>query len=253
VAPPNELVPDGLKVKWSSTAEQVADVLRGLMMQGELQPGDRLREVPLAASLGVSRNTVREAIRLLAHEGVVTHRLHRGAVVAQLTPEAVVDIFRARRVLELAAVEASGAAGEKQLERLAAAVDDLARAVSAGDWQGIAEGDLSFHREIVRLLGSRRVDAFYKNIQSEHRIAVSLIDRAYVDPSPLVAEHREIYDAIAAGKVGEAVRLLASHLVDAEQRLLRLVRGASLPLAQPRAAAPGKAVVSSQSPAEADA
>jgi DNA-binding GntR family transcriptional regulator len=226
LTPANEFSFDGLKIRRASTAEQIADALRGLMMRGELQPGSRLREVPLANSLGVSRNTVREAIRLLVHEGLVTHRPHRGAVVAQLTAEDVVDIFGARQVLELAAVEASTQFGEEALAPLAESVDEIARAAEAEDWQAIAEGDLRFHRQLVALLGSRRIDAFYRNLQAEHRLGVSLVDRGYRDPTLLVSEHREISDAIAAGRE-EAAQLVAAHLEDAEQRLLRIV-GAGL-------------------------
>ena len=220
----SEIVPEGLTIRRASTAEQVADALRGLMMRGELQPGTRLREVPLATSLGVSRNTVREAIRVLVHERLVTHTLHRGAVVARPTEEDVVDIFRVRRTLELAAVHASDQANAEQVAGLAEAVDEIARAVESKDLQAIAESDLMFHRRLVGLLQSRHLDVFYQNVQAELRLGVSLVDREYRDPGALVAEHQEIYDTVASGDRAAATAVLAAHLDDAERRLLRIVR-----------------------------
>jgi DNA-binding FadR family transcriptional regulator len=66
---------------FSSTSEQVADVLRENILNGELKPGAPLREQHIAKMLGISRNMVREAMRLLAREGLVTYHLHRGVVV----------------------------------------------------------------------------------------------------------------------------------------------------------------------------
>src|SRR3990170_4985376 len=93
-----ELAP--LRIKRASTAEQVAEMLREMILSGELQHSGALREVALAQRVGVSRNTMREAIRVLAREGLVTHHLHRGALVTRLTASDVEDLFRVRRTVE---------------------------------------------------------------------------------------------------------------------------------------------------------
>src|SRR6266446_586859 len=83
-----------------SVADQVASILRRRILDGELLPGTALQEVPMATSLGVSRNTVREATRILSLEGLLKRSAHRGVAVAQLSLEDVAEIYRVRRRLE---------------------------------------------------------------------------------------------------------------------------------------------------------
>src|SRR5206468_11246942 len=90
-----------------SIADQVASILRRRILDGELLPGTALQEVPMATSLGVSRNTVREATRILSLEGLLKRSAHRGVAVAQLSLEDVAEIYRVRHLLEIPAVLAA--------------------------------------------------------------------------------------------------------------------------------------------------
>src|SRR5438874_10933639 len=90
-----------------SVADQVASVLRQQILTGELRPGMPLQEIPLAASLGVSRNTMREATRILSLEGLLRRRIHRGIAVSQLSLKDVQEIYQLRRMLEISAVLAA--------------------------------------------------------------------------------------------------------------------------------------------------
>src|SRR6185312_2175662 len=101
---------EALSITRTSTAERVADALRRMILTGGIESGTRLREEPLARSLGVSRNTVREAITLLIHQGLVTRHQHRGAVVVQLDAGDVADIYRTRMLLEVSAIRGSAQA-----------------------------------------------------------------------------------------------------------------------------------------------
>ena len=94
-----------------STAEEVADSLREQILLGELAPGARLPEIPLSAAFEVSRNTLRDAFRLLEREGLVEHLPHRGGFVAQLAEADIRDLYRIRRILEIAG-RADGRFGE---------------------------------------------------------------------------------------------------------------------------------------------
>src|SRR3954468_13680550 len=93
-----------LHLELSSTVDRVADELRRALFDGELESGTPLREIALAASLGVSRPTVREALGLLVAEGLATREPNKGVTVAQPDPESVRDVCRARAVLEIAGV-----------------------------------------------------------------------------------------------------------------------------------------------------
>ncbi len=83
----------------SSTADRVAAVLRGRISEGDLPPGGKLAEDVVAGALGVSRNTLREAFRLLTHEKLLVHELDRGVFVRVLTAGDVIDIHRVRRLV----------------------------------------------------------------------------------------------------------------------------------------------------------
>src|ERR671915_835039 len=114
---------EGLVVRRSTTAQQLADGLSERILAGAFAPGDRLRESAIAAELGVARNTIREAVRILELGGLVRYEVNRGAVVISPTPENVEALYTARERLETAAV--SREAGEAELAALRKAYDDL--------------------------------------------------------------------------------------------------------------------------------
>jgi DNA-binding GntR family transcriptional regulator len=214
----------GLQIRRSSTSEQVADAMRRMILRGELAPGTPLREVPLAESIGISRNTVREAVRVLARQGLVTHSMHRGAMVTRLSEQDVADLYRVRRALETQAIDASAEATPEQLAGLGEAVQALERAAADGDWDRMVDADWSFHEHLVGFLGSRRLDSFFDTIQAELRLCLSILDRADDDPDDLVAEHRELRDLLLAGERHRCREVLCSRLDDSELRLRRIAK-----------------------------
>ena len=99
-----DLAQDRSRLGRSSTAERVADILRDRIIEGLFKPGQRLSEESICEALGVSRNTLREAFRLLSHERLLDHRLNRGVFVRVLSVEDVADLYQVRRVIEGVAV-----------------------------------------------------------------------------------------------------------------------------------------------------
>src|ERR1700733_11736796 len=92
----------------ASTADRVTEVLRTHIMEGLFPPGTRLSEEVIGQSLGVSRNTLREAFRLLCHERLAVHEMNRGIFVPVLTREDVTDIYALRRLVEGSAARLAG-------------------------------------------------------------------------------------------------------------------------------------------------
>ena len=212
-----------LQIKRPSTAEQVAEALREKILSGEFDQGRSLREVELAASIGVSRNTMREAIRVLAREGIVTHQMHRGAVVTRLDASDVEDIFRVRRLLELSALRATADAEPEELLGLAKAVRELELAAQTQDWAGIIDADELFHERLVGLLGSPRLSRFFDTIQAQLRLCMSIVDRSESDTSALVAEHQNLLRLILDGDLARCTEIMREQLVDAEKMLKAVV------------------------------
>ncbi len=201
----------------TTTGSQVERVLREMILDGRLVPGTHLRETQVAQSLGVSRNTLREALRSLAEHGLVTHHPHRGVVVTDLTVEDVADLFRLRLVLEQA-----GLAALEETEELERATDAFAAALERGDTIEALEEDFRFHRALVAALGSARLSAAHERAQGELRLVLFQLDRDFEPPQ--VAEHRAILTALAAGEREAAGAALTAHLEKAAERLIVLVR-----------------------------
>ena len=206
-----------------SVADQAAALLRERILEGEFHPGTPLLELPLASSLGVSRNTMREALRILSLEGLLKRDLHRGVAVSQISLEDVREIYQLRRILELPAVLSAQKPGSGVLRELEAAVDAYDEALKKRDWARAVNHDLNFHSLLVRFHGSKRLSAFYKNVLGELRIGMVLVDRSHDNPGGLIPIHRKLYRLLSTGKLKQCAAALAQHLEDSEARLTRVM------------------------------
>jgi DNA-binding GntR family transcriptional regulator len=211
-----------------SVADQVAGILRQRVLDGELRPGTSLPEVPLAASLGVSRNTMREAVRILCLEGLLKRNIHRGVTVCQLSLKDVQEIYHLRRMLEIPAVLAAKHPQPEILEELRSLVDGYEKAVRSRDWSRAVSCDLQFHSTLIRLHDNRRLETFYEKVIGEVRMGMVLVDRSHDDPGGLIPVHRKLYQLLVAGKLKQCAAVLARHLDDSEARLGRVMAGQNL-------------------------
>jgi DNA-binding GntR family transcriptional regulator len=214
-----------LSIQRTSTADQVADALRRRILKGGIPPGTPLREMALAETLGVSRNTFREGVRVLVSEGLLTHNVHRGVVVTALSPEDVRDVYEVRRVIETTAVLRVDLRNGRLVAQMDAALDALKRAIRSNDRAAIVDLDLQFHGLSVDALGSPRLSAFYSNIISELRLALFVLDKLEGDWRDWIVDHAEIMNALRSGRRKECVKLIEQHLREACQRLLRIAEG----------------------------
>lgn len=206
-----------------SVADQVATLLRQRILDGEFRPGTQLQEVPLASSLGVSRNTMREAIRVLSLEGLLRRSLHRGASVSQLSLRDVHEMYQLRRMIELPAVLAARDSDPDLLQELRGAVEQYELAVRDRSWSRAVSHDLHFHSLLVRFHGNKRLNLFYKNILGELRVGMVLVDRSHDNPGALIPVHRKMYQLLISGKLKQCAALLGQHLDDSESRLTQVM------------------------------
>jgi len=208
-----------------SVADQVASILRQRILNGELRPGTPLQEVPLAASLGVSRNTMREATRILSLENLLKRSIHRGVAVSQLSLKDVQEIYHLRRMLEISGVLSAKDKRSEVLPDLRNAVEGYERAVRERNWLRAVGFDLQFHSLLIRFHRNRRLESFYQRVIGELRMGMVLVDRSHDDPSALIPVHRKLYQFLAAGKLQQCAAVLAQHLDDSESRLSRVMNG----------------------------
>ena len=224
--PITELAADRAILQRSSTAERVARLLRERIIDGTLPSGSRLPEDALGGALGVSRNTLREAFRLLIHERLVVAELNRGAFVRRLTSEDVVDLYRVRRLVEGAAVR--GFQGDDAaLQALRQAVDDARIAAKEDRWPDVATANLRFHQAVVALAGSPRLDEYMGQVSAELRLAFHVMTDPRPFHEPYLGRNDEILERLAAGDPDAAADVLEGYLRDAERQLVAEYQAAS--------------------------
>ncbi|MGW6569236.1 GntR family transcriptional regulator [Streptomyces sp. NPDC054975] len=205
----------------TSTAERVADILRTRIAEGFFPPGTRLSEDAIGGALKVSRNTLREAFRLLTHERLLVHELNRGVFVRVLAVEDVDDIYRTRRLVECAVVHGLGEP-PFAVDGLVAAVEEGEVAARAEDWKGVSTANIHFHRELVALAGSARTDELMRGVLAELRLAFHIVDDPRGLHEPYLVRNREILQALRAGDRPSAERLLARYLDDSRTRIVEV-------------------------------
>ncbi|MEV0322260.1 GntR family transcriptional regulator [Streptomyces sp. NPDC050658] len=215
------LADDRVLLGRTSTAERVSDILRSRIAEGYFPPGVRLSEDSIGGALGVSRNTLREAFRLLTHERLLVHQLNRGVFVRVLTIEDVEDIYRTRRLVECAVVRGLGDP-PFALDGLAGAVEDGTKAARAREWKGVSTANIVFHRELVALAGSARTDEIMRSVFAELRLAFHVVADPRRLHEPYLARNRQILDTLRAGDAAEAERLLADYLDDSRSGLVEV-------------------------------
>lgn len=214
---------DGAK-RGGASAERVAEQLRDRIIHGDLPPGQPLREVAAAGELGVARTTLRESFRLLAAQGLVEATLYRGAVVKTLSATEVRDIYVARRTLELTAVEESVVADETAFDALTTAIDRVNGAVAAGDWRLVGTASLGFHGALVALLGSERLDTFFRSLAAQLRLAFANLRDEESFQRPWVNRDAEICAMVTSGRRQEAIAELRTYLEESERAVLDEIR-----------------------------
>lgn len=216
-----ELADDRALLGRTSTAERVADILRTRIAEGFFPPGTRLSEDGIGGALKVSRNTLREAFRLLTHERLLVHELNRGVFVRVLAVEDVDDIYRTRRLVECAVVHGLGEP-PFAVDGLVAAVAEGEAAARAEDWKGVSTANIHFHRELVALAGSARTDELMRGVLAELRLAFHIVDDPRGLHEPYLVRNREILEALRAGERASAERLLARYLDDSRTRIVEV-------------------------------
>ncbi len=213
---------DGADVSRAGRSQRVADLIRQNILDGTYGLGTRLSEPQIASTFAVSRNTLREAFRMLAEERLVVHELNRGVFVRVPTTQDVSELYDARRLVECAAV-AEHHGGADGLEAVAAALTRADEQAAAADWVGVGTADIDFHRELTAL-GSTRIVALMQSIWNEMRLAFHVAGRPDAFHGSYLARNHAILDALSTRGGPFAAGMLRAYLDEAEQQVLQAYR-----------------------------
>ncbi|MGV9869064.1 GntR family transcriptional regulator [Rhodococcus koreensis] len=180
--------------------EEVADSIRRALLTGELQPGQRIKEVELAAVLGVSRPTLREAVHVLIHEGTLIQEPYKGIRVAQTSPHALLDLAEVRVSLETtAALRLAADPTRGGLDTLRQALDDHRTAIASGDVVASDLTHLEFHRTLWLASGNEMLIKIWPLVAAQIRMAMTVDQATRYDPDRDLAMHARLVDVIELG------------------------------------------------------
>ncbi len=207
-------VPSGFRV------EEAYRHLKTRIMSAALPPGATVNEQAIAATLGISRTPVREAIRKLEQEGLVMRYPNRGALVTQLSMKDVLDIWQIREILEPAACRlAAGRVDPAALVDLEKRILDLQHH-EGHDYETHHRTDLALHRLILEGAGNAVLRQVVETL-ADRIVQVRMVN----SPARFarsVAEHLEILAALRAGDGGAAADAMRRHLANARESLYLL-------------------------------
>lgn len=199
-------------------AERAYISLRDSILAHELRPGTRLSVPVVADRLGISRSPAREAIARIAHEGLANVTPNRGAVVADVADEDLVEIYQLREVLEgLACRLAAPKFKESDVHELESLVAEHATAIDAEDVERHYELDGAFHSAIRQVAANERLSSSLDLLQGQIRLGMYRTHRSPGGMNQALAEHRLILDALRLGDPAVAESAGRAHIA----RLLR--------------------------------
>ncbi|GGE10388.1 GntR family transcriptional regulator [Aureimonas endophytica] len=195
---------------------QIAQQIRGAILDGTFPLGSQLNEMELANGYGVSRGPVREALQRLIQEGLLRSEPHRGVFVPELSPADLLDIYFVRKSLELLAMRRVMGKPDRAsvVADLGAIVKEMTLAAGRGDWPSVADLDMRFHRRIVDEAGSERLSRSFATLQAETRLCLQMLMGGYRENAALLDEHDLLARLIAAGEAEPALAELDRHFGD---------------------------------------
>lgn len=222
--------PSGLRpVDRTTRREQILEVLRAAVSDGTLAPGVHLAEVELSEQLGVSRGTLREALRHLQQDGLLVPDNRGRLSVRVVSAHEVADIFAVRAALE--ALAAEQVCSRQDRSGAVAVLEDrlAAMAQPAADMGERVTRDLAFHEALCTLSGNDVLHASWRNVSGLARAAVTAAGPSAALANTAAARHAPLVALVRDGDGEGAQRFLRQHMAEAAQNLLTQMGDGSAP------------------------
>ena len=195
--------------------DELLDRLRDLIIDGDLAPGTKVPEKALCEQFGVSRTPLREALKVLASEGLVTLTPNRGAMVSELTLSDLEDAFPVMGALEALAGEmACAAITDRELTDIRALHNRMLRHFEAGDVGAYFKVNQEIHERILDAARNQTLSTLYRGLAGRVRRARYLANMSAERWAAAIAEHEEIMTALEARDGAGLARILKTHLAN---------------------------------------
>lgn len=200
----------------------IFNTLRDAIVTGELKPGERLMEVTLAEKMGVSRTPVREAVRRLEMEGLVTMTPRKGTHVAELSVKDIMDVLEVRAALDRLATElAAGRIRQENIRQLGNIHKQYIACLGKENISGAIKKDVEFHEAIYNASGNNKLSSVAGNLREQiYRFRV-LYMKDFSNAEEVLKEHQAILQALQEKNVELAGKLAEEHIVHQQQTIIQ--------------------------------
>jgi len=202
--------PSGLRL-----VDDVAHSIEDAILAGRMRPGERLIETKLCDELGVSRTTLREALLMLEHRGLVCSEPRRGTFVTRLAREDALDLCRTRALLEAYALTTGyDRLDETTFAALDVLLDEMAGLTIPDDVPRLIGIDLAFHRLLIRGADAPRVVDLWSSLDGQmSALILSSIEHHHASIDDVVGLHRALLDAVRSADVAIAREAVLIHYI----------------------------------------
>lgn len=206
----------------------VAAIIRKGILEGGLPPGTPLIEAQIARQMGISRGPLREALRMLEHEGLVVSFEHRGTFVRRLSDSDIEEIYSLRASLERFAIRRTFEVGDVPglAKDIAKRIERMAAMVASGDVRAAEDEDFELHEAIVRASGHSLLLRVWETMLGQFRLSLMELHRhpGYQGFQGLAERHRPILIALQKEDVDSAEAAVHEHVVGHGNALLLQLR-----------------------------
>lgn len=216
---------------YSQLNEQVYDLLKTEILGGSLRSGERLSITDLSRRLGISATPVRDALRKLETDGLVSVVPRSGTFVSEFTSHHVQEVFQSRQIIECAAIDRLSTCGPELIQHMReilAQEQSLVDSYLVSDQQRRLALDDEFHHCIVGMLDNSLIACFYQELRWPIQVTRGLFNSSHSRAREKVREHQAILHALDRVDAALAKRLLQQHLHNAESHLLSSMSAAEV-------------------------
>lgn len=205
-----------------SLHESLVAPLREMILQGELRPGEKVPEEQLCERFGVSRTPIREALKVLAAEGVLQILPHRGAIVARITEEQIEELFPIMASLErLAGILACTRASDSDIARVRALHDRMMEHFEQGEEVEYLRHNRLIHESFFEIAGNVTLSAFYQQILTRIHACRFVVRKSREHWAAAVIEHKSMIEALEARDGPRLGNLLEAHVMGTTSGIAR--------------------------------
>lgn len=209
-------------IEHSTLREKVVEEIRQDILKGVYKPGQRINESELAVHLGISRGPVREALRQLEQEGLITYSINRGCSVADLTNEDIWELYTLRAELEGLAIKwTHGKLGDEDIRQLKVCISNMQLAGEKGDVHEILKQDHLFHEVIIKMPKRKNIYKLWESLNNPaNALYLKAIDSRIKPLNSISDFHQELFETLLKEDESLALEAIQKHYLDSAKTLV---------------------------------